>query len=590
LTYRSHIDTAIHHLCNCSKQQTRQAYARDTAVAEPFIAAIFCRRATNNRNHSCFIHVAVRCSRFARITGLSIGAAAVSINPEAIKPELMAAAAFAADLQTPSDRFAGRGIVICAGGARLFTCAWVCIALLRGKLGCTLPIEVWHLGPEEMGPAMRSLLEDLGAQAVDAFEVAKRHQVQCLGGWELKTYALMHSRFREVLLLDADNVPVKDPSHLFEQSEFQQTGAIFWPDIVRLARTNPIWSISGLPFYDGASLESGQMVLDKSRCWRALSLAHWMNQHSDAFYEVLYGDKDTFLIAWLLLGQPFHTVRHKPKLLDFTLCQRDRDGSVLFQHRNSAKWILRGSNPRVEGFRLEDECLELIGKLRRLWDGRVFNPPARSERALRLERRLAEVRDFRFVRVSSDERCMELLSGHRIGTGASGLELYWWVADGEQGPELILEGDGYRSCALRCSAEGVWRGEYLLEPAMPVELFPDSSNRDTSFTRSSESDSGHLASLLDRILEAYESLPWDAEVMRDFTGTVRTLATLEPAVAEHLHSESELAGGARLQLVRQALTGLAEPASKADRGGIAPGHRWLNQNFNALENAYEGVE
>jgi hypothetical protein len=110
------------------------------------------------------------------------------------------------------------------------------IALLRGKLGCTLPIEVWHLGPDEMGPAMRSLLEDLGAQAIDALEVAKRHQVQCLGGWELKSYALMHSRFSEVLFLDADNVPVKDPSCLFERPEFQETGAIFWPDIARQGR------------------------------------------------------------------------------------------------------------------------------------------------------------------------------------------------------------------------------------------------------------------------------------------------------------------------------------------------------------------
>ncbi|MGA2960825.1 MAG: hypothetical protein ABSD96_04080, partial [Candidatus Korobacteraceae bacterium] len=334
----------------------------------------------------------------------------MSAKLEELKSSLAAAAA--ADSQFPTGRFEGRGIVICAGGARLFTCAWVCIALLRGKLGCTLPIEVWHLGPEEVGPAMRSLLEDLGAQTVDAFEVAKRHQVQCLGGWELKSYALMHSRFREALFLDADNVPVKDPSYLFERPEFQETGAMFWPDIVRLSRTNQIWTISGVPFYEGASLESGQMVLDKSRCWRALSLAHWMNQHSDAFYEILYGDKDTFLIAWLLLGQPFHAVRHKPKLVDFTLCQRDPDGSVLFQHRNGAKWILRGSNARVEGFRFEDECLELLGKLRGLWDGRVFNPPVRSECALRLERHLVVIREFRFVRVSSDERRMELLHGH----------------------------------------------------------------------------------------------------------------------------------------------------------------------------------
>ena len=47
------------------------------------------------------------------------------------------------------DRFDGRGIVIPGGGMRYFTCAWVCIRMLR-SLGCTLPIELWHCGPEEM--------------------------------------------------------------------------------------------------------------------------------------------------------------------------------------------------------------------------------------------------------------------------------------------------------------------------------------------------------------------------------------------------------------------------------------------------------
>jgi hypothetical protein len=179
-----------------------------------------------------------------------------------------------ADYPFPGVRFAGRGIVICAGGARLFTCAWVAIALLRRHLACTLPIEVWHLGPEEMGPPMRGLLEELGAQPVDAFEVAKRHQVEQLGGWELKPYALMHSRFREVLLLDADNIPLRDPEFLFDRSEFRDTGALFWPDIVRLSPDNAIWAVSGLTYRDTPSFESGQIVLDKSRCWQALSLAH----------------------------------------------------------------------------------------------------------------------------------------------------------------------------------------------------------------------------------------------------------------------------------------------------------------------------
>ena len=95
-----------------------------------------------------------------------------------------------ADPGFPAERCEGRGIVICAGGSRLFTCAWVTIALLRRKLGCALPIEVWHLGPQEMGPPMRGLLEELDVEPVDALEVAKRHPVDRLGGWELKPYAL----------------------------------------------------------------------------------------------------------------------------------------------------------------------------------------------------------------------------------------------------------------------------------------------------------------------------------------------------------------------------------------------------------------
>lgn len=332
----------------------------------------------------------------------------MTIPRQELKAQLKAAAS--ADYPFPDERFAGRGIVICAGGARLFTCAWAAIALLRRHLACRLPIEVWHLGPEEMGPPMRGLLEELGAQPVDAFEVAKRHQVERLGGWELKPYAVLHSRFREVLQLDADNVPVRDPAFLFDRPEFRDTGTLFWPDIVRLSQGNEIWPISGLDYRDTPSVESGQMILDKSRCWRALSLAHWINQHSNVFYQFLHGDKDTYLIAWLMLTQPYHLMRHRPKLLEATLCQRDPEGAVLFQHRNGAKWILDGNNPRIDGFRLERECRVLLAELATLWDGRLFNPPPRSDEARRLEGDLLRSREFRVVRVDGSPYPPDTLS------------------------------------------------------------------------------------------------------------------------------------------------------------------------------------
>jgi hypothetical protein len=173
-------------------------------------------------------------------------------------------------------------------------------------------------------------------------------------------------------------------------------------------------------------------------------VTHWINQHADAFYQYLHGDKDTFLIAWLMLAQPYHLIRHRPKLLDSTVCQRDPDGQVLFQHRNLAKWILNGDNPRIEGFRLEDECRELLHELTRLWDGRVFEPPARSEQARQLEDELVRIREFSFIRVSSDEQPMKLLPNHRVDSDASG-QRYWHVADGAGGSNFALRDRDFKA-------------------------------------------------------------------------------------------------------------------------------------------------
>ena len=428
---------------------------------------------------------------------------------------------------------------------------------------------------------MRSLLEELGAEPVDAFEVVKRHQVERLGGWELKPFALMHSRFQEAILLDADNVPVREPSFLFQRPEFRETGALFWPDIVKLSSDNEIWPISGLRYRDIWSLESGQMVIDKSRCWRALSLTNWINQHSDAFYQYLHGDKDTFLIAWLMLEQPYHLIRHRPKLLESTLCQRDPDGEVLFQHRNSAKWIINGDNPRVDGFRLEDECRQLLLELARQWDGRVFDPPLRSNQARELEDELIRIGEFSFVRLASDEQRMKLLPNHRADCDARSLR-YWYVADGPEGLELRFEGQGLQSCALKRSDDGIWRGQLLQKPYMPVELIPmrAGSGDHLYFDQKKES----LVPLVERILEIVGLLPWDAEVARDSIGALRVLAAIDPAIVEWLRAEGKRSTptSVRSRIVHSALDAL-----HSDGTELAPGHGWLDSLFESIPRGYK---
>ncbi len=369
----------------------------------------------------------------------------------------------------PDGRFDGRGIVICAGGARLFTCAWVLIRILQDTLRCDLPIEVWHLGPRELGAPMVALLEERGVTVVDAEAVRRDHPVRHLGGWELKPYALLHSRFQEVLLIDADNIPVVDPVFLFDTTEYRDTGALFWPDIVRLAAENEIWDICGLTYRGDAAFESGQIVLDKARTWRALNLTMYFNAHSDFYYGPLYGDKDTFYLAWRLLECP-HAVAPAAKLSGGTLFHVDFAGRLLFQHRTHPKWNLLGRNQQIDGYRFEDECFHYIEDLRRLWDGRIFHPPERGAAARAVEASLIEQRYFRFELVSYQTDLLELLSGHRV-VGRAYAGRVWYVIDGADQPQLVFANGGREKSRLSLDGDGVWRGRQVRDLDLPIELY-----------------------------------------------------------------------------------------------------------------------
>jgi len=239
--------------------------------------------------------------------------------------------------------------------------------------GCQLPIELWHLGPTELDRRMKALVEPLGVQCVDAYQRRRVISARRLKGWSLKSYAILRSSFRQVLFLDADNVAVVNPEYLFDTKQFRETGAIFWPDrpvrTTRKART--IWWSSGLRPPQEPEFESGQVVLDKERCWGPLRLAGWFNENADFYYQYLYGDKETFHLAFRKLKQGYSLIQESVVDLSGALCQHDFKGRRVFQHRSGAKWNLGSPNRRISDFWFERECLEHLEKLRKVWDGVV---------------------------------------------------------------------------------------------------------------------------------------------------------------------------------------------------------------------------
>jgi hypothetical protein len=275
----------------------------------------------------------------------------------------------------------GRGVVV-VGGGKYFASAYVTIRVLR-QVGCRLPIELWHLDGE-VDETMRRLLAPFGAQCRDADRETARHPFRFLHGhwwkgWQLKPYAIAHSRFREVLLLDADSYPTRAPEYLFDWSAYRENGAIFWPDLLTSADLLPAhkWAIFGAEPRE-PPFESGQLLIDKGRCWAELCLALWYNAHADFVYHILWGDKDTFNIAWRKLRREYAMPRQTCAWDTHTILQYGPDGEVLFQHRCQDKFRLgkvnyqsscqpfasNRFNPRLAH---EEACFAFLEELRRDW-------------------------------------------------------------------------------------------------------------------------------------------------------------------------------------------------------------------------------
>lgn len=369
------------------------------------------------------------------------------------------------------ERFVGRGIVICAGGHGLFTNGYVCASMLR-HLGCVMPIQFWHLD-DEMDASMAQIVAPLGVACINANEIDRRNErkARILNGFELKPFAILHSPFQEVLLLDADNVAVVDPTFLFGAPEYEQTGAVFWPDYGRLKRSRKIWRICEVAYRDEPEFESGQIVVDKKRCWRALNLAMHYNEHSDFYYRHIHGDKDTFHMAFHRTETPYAMPRRRIHSLDATMCQHDFEGHRIFQHRNMDKWRLDGSNRAIGGFWFEDFCRYFLSELRARWSGRVYgSPPANEEQARAFE----QIKDtlFRYVRVGYDQRALQLKADGTIGKGAAACERFWAVNEMDGRVVLTILGESSPTCHL-CAEDGIWKGEWLHHEKMPIELIPD---------------------------------------------------------------------------------------------------------------------
>mmetsp|Transcript_11035 Transcript_11035/g.33846 ORF Transcript_11035/g.33846 Transcript_11035/m.33846 type:complete len:543 (-) Transcript_11035:223-1851(-) len=249
-----------------------------------------------------------------------------------------------------------RGIVLAAYN-RIFPSAYALIRHLR-DIGCKLPIELW------------SRQNELRNVSVHVDELVNKHNVTTrkvldpeISGFFVKIHAIAESSFDEVLFVDSDNFPVRDPSYLFDLPEYRKTGALFWPDfwhpnhsIFDMSSGGVAWELFGVSFRFEMEQESGQVVIDRHRGRKALRL---MKYYARSFgvvsrLKAVWGDKDLFRLSFRRTGTPYYMIPTLPALAGRflspdseinnaqtfcgqTMVQHDPAGEMLFLHRNTAK-------------------------------------------------------------------------------------------------------------------------------------------------------------------------------------------------------------------------------------------------------------
>jgi alpha 1,2-mannosyltransferase len=172
------------------------------------------------------------------------------------------------------------------------------------------------------------------------------------------------ARFESVLLLDSDNFPIRDPTYLFDTAEFQETGAIFWPDfwypqrtMFHVDRDSMLWELTGIKYVDMFEQESGQLLVNRTMHERALHIMMYYSKPSNLIWRwnLVWGDKDLYRLAWMRAGEAFHMIRTPagsagqvsgPYFCGQTMVQHDPQGRPVFFHRNTYK-LGPGSTHRV---------------------------------------------------------------------------------------------------------------------------------------------------------------------------------------------------------------------------------------------------
>ncbi|KAE8349280.1 mannosyltransferase putative-domain-containing protein [Aspergillus coremiiformis] len=211
------------------------------------------------------------------------------------------------------------------------------IGALRSVLNSTLPIQIVYAGDADLTPKNRAQLSQTvkTGPPLDFLDIRTVFDDTTLqlqsGGWAIKPFAALGSRFEKVILADADAVFLQPPEVLLDHDAFLRTGALLFHDRLlwkgAFRERHEWWEsqirqpsaalASSLVWTEKYAEEgdSGLVVVDKARVDVLVGLFHicWQNSYAvreEITYKITYGDKETWWFGMELAGARYEFSGH----------------------------------------------------------------------------------------------------------------------------------------------------------------------------------------------------------------------------------------------------------------------------------------
>ena len=214
----------------------------------------------------------------------------------------------------------GKGIVICASND-YFHLVKSNIEIFRNVFNSNLPIEIFY----NKDLSYNNQLTLMKYKNVYVSDISKYFNNTIIGinRYSIKPFAILASRFEEVILLDADCFYLNDPSILFNDKGYKDKGSLLFKDKtmnpsndtynwLKSFIRNPLPETKVSRIWNNKSkfeIESSTVVIHKIKTLFGLLNICKLNEkeiRSKVVYKFVYGDKETFWIGFEMSRQNYY--------------------------------------------------------------------------------------------------------------------------------------------------------------------------------------------------------------------------------------------------------------------------------------------